>query len=167
VLFGPKIFTTDEQQLAVAEYFVGLYAPHAEPSTVQHGPGQPDPPDWIFRFPQCTVAVEMTEVDQWYSLRFRELEFTNHIYAAFHEVDLDFDLDGLWISVLRSQNALMTASGRIMRKAARQLVELTKCSVGTVEELHPLLCRSVAVSFSIHLSLAKLATSVVFSLGPS
>lgn len=84
VLFGPKVFTKDEQELAVAEYFLGLYAPHVEPSAIQHGPCQtPTPPDWIFRFPQRTVAVEMTEVDQQYSLRFQERAFTDCIYAAF------------------------------------------------------------------------------------
>jgi hypothetical protein len=82
VLFGSKIFTKDEQELAVAEYFLGLYALHVVPSTIQHGPGKPTPPDWIFRFPQCAVAVEMTEVDQQYSLRFQEQAFTNHIYTA-------------------------------------------------------------------------------------
>lgn len=109
----------------------------------------------------------MTEVDQQYSLRFQEQAFTNHIYTAFHEASFDFDLDGLWISVLRSQNVLVTESGRIMRKAARQLVELAKSSVGTVEELRPLLCRSVRVNASIYPSLAKLASLVDFSLGPS
>ena len=108
-----------------------------------------------------------TEVDQWYTLRSQEQEFTNHIYAAFREANFNFNLDGLWISVLRSQDALAVAPGRAMRKAARQLVELTKSSIDTVEELRPFLCRIVRVNTSIYPSLAKLASSVDFSLGPS
>lgn len=85
----------------------------------------------------------------------------------FNEASFNFDLDGIWISVLRSQNALTAASGRIMRKAARQLVELTKGSIDTVEELRPLSCRYIRVNSSIYPSLAKLASSVDLSLGPS
>jgi hypothetical protein len=54
-----------------------------------------------------------------------------------------------------------------MRKAARQLVELTKNSVDTVEELRPFLCMIVRVNASIYPSLAKLGSSVDFSLGPN
>jgi hypothetical protein len=169
ILFGPKAFTKDEQELAVAEHFLGLYAPHVESSAIQHGPCQtPTPPDWIFRFSQCAIGVEITEVDQWYSLRFQEREFTDCIYAAFHEAGFDFDLDGLWINVFRPQDALAAASGRTMGKAARQLVELVKCSIGTVGELRPLLFgRHVQVNSSTYPSLAKLASSVDLSLGPS
>lgn len=169
ILFGPKPLTKDEQESAVAEHFLRLYAPHLEPSAIQHGPCQTStPPDWIFRFSRCTIGVEMTEVDQDYSLRFQKRAFTDCIYAAFHEASFDFDLDGLLISVLRSEDALAAASGRIMNKAARQLVELVKGSItDTVEELRPLLGRNVQVKASIYPSLAKLASSVSLSLGPS
>lgn len=71
----------------------------SNPPQYSYGPCQtPTPPDWVFRFPQCTVAVEMTEVDQQYSLRFQERAFTDYIYAAFHEASFDFDLDGLGLA---------------------------------------------------------------------
>jgi hypothetical protein len=40
ILFRPKVFTKGDQELAVAQHFLGLYVPHIESSAIQHGPYQ-------------------------------------------------------------------------------------------------------------------------------
>lgn len=167
VFFGPRPLTKKQQEAEIARALLQLYVPQCDPADVPNGPcPNPTPPDWLFEFGDVLVGVEMTEVDQYYGLRSKERTFTDLIYAEFHSRNIGFDPTGLSVGVLRSEQALAVASGKVLRKAAQEVVELVSKAITSVEDLRPLLFRHVRIDEYTYPDLFNVASSISLGCGP-
>jgi hypothetical protein len=166
VFFSPDGRTKEGEEDEVTRAFNRLYFAPAGPPDVLFEPGTPDPPDRLVRRGDFTLGLELTRVDQYTQHFARENLLANRIYAEFSVTSFPYSLDGICIGVVRCQSDLLAAAGKVIQRAASEVVGLVKSHLSSIDDLPHDVLRILRVNESTHPNLHSFAPSVSISRCP-